>query len=95
MNSTKKIESLKLLAVLLSLPLILLLWSLITFAFSVGVYAFSEALVWWNYTTVGILIAVVAGVVIFTLGFFWGIFDQNSSAHDESLSVKPVPTSSV
>lgn len=70
-------SSLKFLAFFLSLPLVLLSWSLITFALAVATYAFYESWKWWNYTLVGIAIAIVTGVVGSSLSFFWGIFDES------------------
>lgn len=70
------IPSLKVLALFLSLPLVLLTWSLITFAFAVATYAFYESQAWWNYTVVGSSIAIVAGIVGSSIVFFWFIFNE-------------------
>ena len=66
--------SLKILAVFLSLPLILLSWSLITFAFSVACYAFYDARPFSSYIAMGFVLSIVVGVITVTVIFFWGIF---------------------
>lgn len=70
------VPSLKFLALFLSLPLVLLSWSLIVFAFAVITYAFYESRTWWNYTLVGVVVATVLAIVGASIIFFWGIFEE-------------------
>jgi len=79
-NATRTVPSLKFLAFFLSLPLVLLSWSLIVFAFAVSAYAFYEpdSRTWWTYAIIGAVLAAVSGVVVSSMAFFWGIFAERN-----------------
>ena len=72
-NATRVIPSLKLLALVLSLPLVLLSWSLMTFAFAIAIYTFKSR-PWWTYASVGVVLFSVVFAIVFTILFFWDIF---------------------
>jgi len=79
-NATSVIPSLKLLALVLSLPLVLLSWSLITFAFAIAIYIFKSR-PWWTYASVGIVLFSVVFAIAFTILFFWDIFTYREGSH--------------
>jgi hypothetical protein len=74
------IPTIKLLAFFLSLPLVLLSWSLITFAFAIAMYAFNNQRPWWSYTWVGVALFVIVFIVASTILFFWGIFSARQGS---------------
>lgn len=73
-NATDIVGSVKLLAVFLSLPLILLSWSLVTFTASVTIYAFHVTQLWGSSVIMGVVLLVVVLIITATVLFFWGIF---------------------
>ena len=77
-NAKGAIGSVKPLAFFLSLPLILLSWSLVTFTFSVTIYAFHNAQSWVSYAAMGAVLFAIVGVVAVTVLFFWEIFSERS-----------------
>ena len=62
------------LAFFLSLPLILLSWSVLTFACSVSLYTFYETQPKASFVVTGVVFGTVVIIVLATMLFFWEIF---------------------
>lgn len=73
-NATRMTGNMKLLAFFLSLPLIMLSWSLVIFTFSVATYAFRNTQLWRSYIVMAAALFVIVAIIIATILFFWGIF---------------------
>jgi len=73
-NATLQSGTLKPLAFFLSLPLILLSWSVLTFACSVSLFTFYEPQPRTSYIITGVVFGTVVIIVLATMMFFWEIF---------------------
>jgi len=73
-NATLRSGSMKPLAFFLSLPLILLSWSVLTFACSVSVYTFYGRQPRASFVITGVVFGTVVIIVLATVSFFWEIF---------------------
>jgi hypothetical protein len=73
-NAIATAGGLRLLAFFLSLPLILLSWSLVTFTISIIVYAFGHTLAWRSHVVMGVVLFSIVGVVVAAVMFFRKIF---------------------
>ena len=69
-NAARLTGNLRLLAFLLSLPITLLSWSMVSFACSVSIYAFHSQKAYFS----SIILAIVFGAVSSAVVFFWGVF---------------------